>query len=370
MPTRPSNERAKPRILLVGPSLRILGGQAIQLQRLLEGLRADGRVEADFLPVNPQLPGWLGELQKIKYVRTAVTSVSYLLSLRRHVPRYDLIHAFSASYWSFILAPAPAILAGRWYGRPVVLNYRSGEADDHLAHWPLSTRPILRRTSRIVVPSGYLVDVFGQYGWSAQAIPNCPDFSRLRFRVRNPLRPVFLSNRNFEAHYNVACVIRAFARVAACYPAAKLLIAGDGPEGPALRRQAAELALTGAEFLGRVEPDRMPGLVDTADIYLNAPNLDNMPTSILESFAAGLPVVSSDAGGIPWIVDHGRTGLLVRRDDDAAMAAAAISLLENPSLASSLTEAARREVERYRWENVRNQWVELYTNLSGSRAAC
>lgn len=327
-------------------------------------------MEADFLPINPQLPGWFGSLQKIKYVRTVVTTAAYVVSLFRQVPRYDVIHAFSASYWSFILAPAPAILASRLYRRSSVLNYRSGEADDHLTRWPLSTKPILRQTTRIVVPSGYLVDVFGRFGWPAQAIPNCPDFSRLRFRLRNPLRPVFLSNRNFEVHYNVACILRAFARLKDRYPEARLLVAGDGPEGPALHRLTAGLGLSGVEFLGRVEPHRMPDLIDKADIYLNMPNLDNMPTSILEAFAAGLPVVSSDAGGIPWIVDHGRTGLLVPRDDDDALASAASSLLENPALAGSLTAAARQQVEIYRWESVRNQWVDLYTSLTGNRSAC
>ena len=112
------------RVLIVAPSLDILGGQAIQADRLLKLFEQEPRLHVDFLPVNPRLPGWLRSLQHIKYVRTVVTSIAYGWSLRR-VRHYDVVHAFSASYWSFVLAPVPALLAARWAGKPSILNYRS-----------------------------------------------------------------------------------------------------------------------------------------------------------------------------------------------------------------------------------------------------
>src|SRR5690606_27701607 len=138
-------------VLLVGPSLAYVGGQAVQAQRLLARLRLDPSLQVEFLPVNPELPGALGSLQHIKYV----TTIAYLFSLFRRVPGVTVVHAFSASYWSFLLAPVPAMLVGRMFGRKVILNYHSGEAEDHLARWP-GTRLLARLAHRIVVPSAYL----------------------------------------------------------------------------------------------------------------------------------------------------------------------------------------------------------------------
>ena len=116
------------RVLIVAPSLDILGGQAVQAERLITHLRAEPGLEVGFLPINPRLPGILRKLQSIKYLRTIVTSIWYCSSLLRRVPEYDLVHTFSASYFSFVLAPTPAILIAKLFGKKVLLNYHSGEA--------------------------------------------------------------------------------------------------------------------------------------------------------------------------------------------------------------------------------------------------
>ncbi len=240
-----------------------------------------------FVPIDPRLPGPLQLLQRVRYLRTLVTSLQYLWDLLVSLARYDIVHVFSASYFSFILAPTPAVLLGKWFGKRVLLNYRSGEAEDHLRRWRRTAIPIMRLADALVVPSGYLVDVFARVGLRARAIANVVDFDQFRFRERRPLRPVFLSNRSFEAHYNVACVLRAFARIQRCYPDARLIVAGDGKERGALVRLAHELNLRNAEFIGRVRPERMPALYDAADVYLNAPDIDNMPGSHRLDRAAG-----------------------------------------------------------------------------------
>src|SRR5215510_3059796 len=105
------------RLLLVAPALRILGGQAVQANYLLEHLGREPDFEVSFVPHNPRLPGPLRLLQSIKYVRTLVTSFVYCVNLLLKVPRHDIIHTFSASYLSFLIAPAPAILIGRLFGK-------------------------------------------------------------------------------------------------------------------------------------------------------------------------------------------------------------------------------------------------------------
>ena len=116
----PNPLRAKPdlegkpiRLLLVAPSLRILGGQAVQANYLLQHLSGEPMFDVSFVAHNPRLPGTLRLLQRIKYVRTIVTSLVYCLNLLLKVPKNDVIHVFSASYFSFLLAPTPAIFIAR-----------------------------------------------------------------------------------------------------------------------------------------------------------------------------------------------------------------------------------------------------------------
>jgi glycosyltransferase involved in cell wall biosynthesis len=351
------------RVLLVAPSLDILGGQAVQAARLLARMCQDNRLKIAFQPINPRLPGLLGRLQKIKYVRTIVTSMLYIAMLLARSGRYDVIHIFSASYLSFLLAPTPAILIARLYGKKVVLNYRSGEAEDHLKRWRKTTLPMMRRAHVIAAPSGYLVDVFARFGLAACSIHNIVETERFRFRKRDPLRPVFMSNRNLEPLYNVDCLLRAFALIQQRLPEARLTLAGDGSQRHELERLAEGLELRNVTFVGRIPQERVHELYDSADIYLNSSDIDNMPGSLIEAFACGLPVVTTDAGGIPYIVTHEKTGLLVPRGDHAALALAAIRLLDEPGLALRIIHNARDECHKYTWPAVRNQWVALYYSL-------
>jgi L-malate glycosyltransferase len=364
---RPARQ-APIRVCLVGPSLDIIGGQAVQLQRLLAKLRDVPELDVAFLPVNPRLPGVLRGLQRVKYVRTVATSVAYGWSLVRSLGSYDVVHCFSASYWSFVLAPLPAMAIARLYGKGVVLNYRSGQAEDHLTRWPSAVKR-MRLAHSIVVPSGFLVDVFARFGLTAESIFNFVDTEKIRHRRRERLTPVFLSNRNFEEHYNVPCVLRAFARVQSELPEARLIVAGAGPQCDALHALAAELGLHNVEWRGPVQPSAMAELYDAADVYLNAPSIDNMPNSIIEAYAAGLPIVTSDAGGIPYIVTHERTALVVPIDDDQALAAAALRLVRDPELALRLADAGRDEcLTKYVWPAVREEWTRLYTKLATTAA--
>ena len=122
------------------------------------------------------------------------------------------------------------------------------------------------------------------------------------------------------------------------------------------------------DFRGRVNPARMNELYDEAHIYLNSSNIDNMPGSILESFASGVPVVSTSAGGIKCIVAHEQTGLLVPKNDHEAMASWAIRLLESPEMAASIARNAYEECTAYTWEAVRESWRATYSRLAGREA--
>jgi len=358
-----TNSQSPVRVLIVAPSFGILGGQSVQAARLLERLKEEPSLEVGFLPINPRLPAGLHHLQRIKYVRTVVTSFAYILSLLARVYKYDVIHVFSASYFSFVLAPSPAILIGKLYRRKVLLNYHSGEAEDHLQRWRRSAIPTIRLVDSIVVPSEYLVRVFASFGLKATAIYNLIDTNKFRFRERTPLRPVFLSNRNLESHYGVDRVLRAFAIIQESIPHASLTVAGDGSQRQTLKALAQELNLQNIQFTGQIAPADIADVYDAADIFLNGSEIDNQPLSILEAFSCGLPVVTTDAGGIPDIVQDQRTGMVVSRGDHVAMANRAITLLENPELAKQMVERARQECLKYSWEAVRDAWMSAYHGL-------
>lgn len=348
------------RVLLIAPSLDILGGQAVQATRLLRELNREPDLAVEFQPINPRLPRWL---RRIPYLRTAATFGLYTCSLLWRVRRYDLVHVFSAGLSSFALWTVPAVRISRMFGKPCILNYRDGQAELHLRTWR-HARADLLRASVVISPSDYVVDVFARSGIPARRIYNVIDMSAFRYRERRQLRPVFMTNRILEPLYNVRCLLRAFAIVQRRHPEASLTVAHDGVCRPELEALARELGLRHTRFIGRVPHERVPALYDEADIYLTSPNIDCMPGSLLECFASGLPVVATRAGGIPYIVAHDKTGLLVDLDDHEAMAACAIRLLEDPDFVERSTRQAFAELERYRWSAIRQQWVETYHELA------
>jgi L-malate glycosyltransferase len=351
------------KVAVVAPSMGILGGQAVQAARLIEAWRGDPDVQAWLVPINPIPPGPFRHLTEIRYLRTIATQLTYWPLLLRELPRADVVHVFSASYFSFLLAPLPAVLIARLFGKPVVMNYRSGEAPDHLARSAIA-RATLRSVDSNAVPSRFLHDVFAGFGIRSEVVPNIVDVDRFAFRRREPLRPRILSTRNFEPLYNVACTLRAFRIVQDRYPSASLTLVGAGSQDGALRELTAELGLAHVTFAGRVEPADMWRYYDAADIYLQTPNIDNMPASVLEAFASGCVVVATNVGGVPAILTNDLHGLLVGCNDHQAAAASILRLLDDPVLTTRLTDAARASCAMYRWETVRAKWVALYRSLA------
>jgi glycosyltransferase involved in cell wall biosynthesis len=352
----------KLRLAIVAPTLRILGGQAVQADRLLSQWRDDPDVDAWLVPVNPLLPRGLRFAASIKYLRTIVTELTYIPLLARELAKADVVHVFSASYSSFLLAPLPAAAIAWILGRPVVLNYHSGEAPDHLARSPLA-RAVLATVDRNVVPSRFLAGVFHRFGLDAAVVSNTIDLDRFALRERDPLRPRILSTRNLGYPYNVACTLRAFQEIQRCRANASLTLVGGGPDEPALRALAADLGLRNVEFRGRLAPDAIAAAYADHDIYLQSPDIDNIPLSVLEAFASGLPVVSTGVGGVPVMLTHGQHGLLAPPDDHHALAAHVLRLLDDPAMARRLARAAYGTCDACTWSRVRDQWLRIYFSV-------
>jgi glycosyltransferase involved in cell wall biosynthesis len=355
------------RVLLIAPSLDILGGQAVQATRLIEGLSRDG-VAVDFQAINPAFPGPLKWVKKVPFLRTALTFSLYISQITMRTRRYDILHVFSAGLTSFTLWTIPAVLIGRTlYGVKFILNYRDGQVEQHVRDWK-SALPVIRAADVVISPSEYVVGILKQYGVKASAIFNVIDFTRFRYRQRSKLRPVFMTNRILEPIYNVGCILRAFAIVQKRYPDASLTVAHDGVSRPGLEALAKELGLQNTKFVGRVPHTRVPELYNDADIYLTSPDFDCMPGSLLECYASGLPVIATRTGGIPFILRDGETGLLVECNDHVAMADRAIRLLEDPELVERLTKQAFEELKKHDFEGggIREKWLAVYRSLKPS----
>lgn len=351
----PTPQRAT--IAIVAPSLDVPGGQAVQAAALVSCSRLDG-IEVLFVPTNPRFPRGLRFLRAVPVLRTILNQALYAASLTR-LRKADVVHAFSASYWSFLLSPVPAMIVARVLGKRALLNYHSGEACDHLKHWRGLVHPWLGLAHRIVVPSEYLRQVFEEHGYRAHVVPNVVDTGLFVYRERGALQPRFLSTRMLEPSYGVDVVVKAFALLKARYPEATLTITGSGSEEARLRQLAKGVG--GITFLGRVRPERVPALCDGADVFLNAPLVDNQPLSVLEAFASGLPVVTTAAGGIATMVRHGESGLIVPPADAQAMAEAATALLSDPGLAQRIARGGHKVAMGHSWSRVRDQWREMYS---------
>jgi glycosyltransferase involved in cell wall biosynthesis len=352
------------RVAIVAASLRILGGHAVQAERLLKAWRDDPAVDAWLVPIDPVPPQPLRWMLRVKGLRTLVTQACYWPLLVRALRDADVVHVFSASYLSFLLAPLPAIIVARLLGKAVVVNYRSGEAPDHLRRSAVA-RAVLRRVDVNVVPSRFLNEVFASFDIPSRVVANTIDLTRFAYRERPRLEPRLLSTRNFEPLYNVACTLRAFARLQAEHPDATLTLVGAGSEGPALRDLASSLGLRGVTFAGAVPQGEIHRFYADADIYVQTPSIDNMPGSVIEAFASGVPVVSTNVGGVPAILTDGEHGLLAADNDADGIAARVLWLLAHQSDARRMAAAARRSCEAYAWSAVRGAWLAAYEAALG-----
>lgn len=349
-----------PRVGLVGPLPPPSGGMANQCQQLIQLLQSEG-VDVELVRTNsPYRPAWVA---RIPMLRAVFRLFPYLSKLWRVAARVDVMHILANSGWAWYLFAAPAMLIGRFRATPVIVNYRGGNADPFFARAPQFVLSMLARASMRVTPSVFLQRVFAKHGLSAEVIPNIVDLSRFKPAAPRVFgdSPHIVVTRNLEQIYDIPTAVRAFAAVQKQFPGARMTVAGSGPELSGLQALVAKLALNDSvKFAGRIDNASIPVLYASADCMLNPSTVDNMPISILEAFASGVPVVSTCAGGIPDMVEDGVSGLLVPIGDDGAMAQAVIRVLRNPTMASSLRQAGLADAEQYAWPRVKAKWLDAY----------
>ena len=349
---------------LVGPLPPPSGGMANQTLQLAKLLRQEN-IHVDVVQTNASYkPKWIG---KIPVLRAFFRLAFYIINLWNIAGRVDVFHIMANSGWSWHLFTVPAVWIAKLRSVPTVINYRGGEAEKFFSKSFKYVKPTLKACSRIVVPSRFLEEVFNKRGVTTQIIANIIDLDRFNSEdnVAKEFSPHLLVARNLELIYDNETAIRAFNEILATYPNAGLTIAGTGPELDNLQSLARQLGLLQKiNFTGRVDTQQMPALYQSADIMLNPSRVDNMPNSILEALASGVPVVSTNVGGIPYMVEHESTALLVDAEDYMSMATAIRQILEDKQCQHKLVTSGLDLVKQFAWSEVSQHWLSLYKKLA------
>lgn len=247
-----------------------------------------------------------------------------------------------------------------YLGKPHVLTLHGGNLPVFARRWPSRVRRVLRAAACVTTPSGYLLEEMRPYRPDVELQPNPLDLTAYTFRLRERPRPRLVWVRAFHRIYNPSLAPAVVARLAHEFPDVRLTMIGpDLGDGSLRETQRIAEALSVADritYPGLVPKADVGRWLDDADIFISTTNIDNTPISVLEAMAAGLPVVCSRAGGLPYLVEHEWDGLLVPCGAPGAMAAAVRRVLTDPEPASRLSVNARRKAERCDWNVVLPQW--------------
>lgn len=288
--------------------------------------------------------------------RRLVDMVYTTLRRRRDYARAH-VDVFSGPAFTWAEAVAFAL---RRLGKPFAMTLHGGNLPAFSQQWPRRVGRVLRSADVVTAPSRYLATALAPLRSDIEVIPNAIDAAAFGGRARTTPRARLIWLRAFQALYNPVLAIDVVARVRASHPDVHLDMLGpDLGDGTleATRARIAELGLDAAVTIhGRVPKHEIPGFVDRADILLNTTDVDNTPVSVREAMAGGLCVASTSVGGLPYLIDDGRDGLLVPPRDPEAMASAVLRLLDDPALFAQISRAARASAGRCDWAPVLDRW--------------
>ena len=273
------------------------------------------------------------------------------------------VYSGAAFCWAEVVCEALRLV-----GKPFVLTLHGGNLPAFGEHAPKRVRRLLRSAAAVTTPSRYLYDHMSQYRDDLQLLPNALELRRYNFRPRSRPRARLLWLRAFHEIYNPSLCPRVLSLLSAEFPECRLAMFGPDKNDGSLKSTitiARELnVLEKIDLSGPVEKAMVPDCLSNEDIFLNTSNVDNAPISILEAMAAGLCIVSTKVGGIPYLLEHGKNALLVAPNDPESMAQAVRSILDSPTLAESLSINARNTVEQFDWSFIVPKWESLLNSIS------
>lgn len=257
-------------------------------------------------------------------------------------------------------------------GKPLVLTLHGGNLPEFARNHPRRVSRLFRRASAVTAPSQYLADALNDFHNDIQVIQNPLELDTYVYKKRDNPKANLIWLRAFHRIYDPVLAVRVLAQLAKTVPDARLTMIGPNKDG-SLEEVIAEAKKSGVldriSFAGGVPKSEVPNYLTGGDILLNTTTIDNAPVSVIEAMAAGLPVVSTNVGGIPYLIDNEHDGILVPAGDVNSMANAVTRLLDEPGLAGRLSENARQKAETYSWDSILPQWGELLSNVVEKTAA-
>jgi glycosyltransferase involved in cell wall biosynthesis len=284
-----------------------------------------------------------------------------VMTLVKNQRKFDAVVLEVYSGMGFIIADVAGWLCRR-FKLPLIMFLHGGNLPEFIEENSTWTRRVLDRADILVAPSQFLAEKIGNFGYQVTVIPNVIDLGLYSFRERSRIQPHLVWMRSFHSIYHPEMAVEVLAELRQSVPHATLTMAGVDK---GLEKNVKELA----RKKGLAAAVRFPGFLDAgakarefaaADIYLNTNRIDNMPVSVVEACAFGLPVVATAVGGLPYLIEHRKNGLLVPNEDVKAMVEAVKNLLDDPDLTQTISQNARRLAEHSAWMQVRTDWQELF----------
>ncbi len=270
-----------------------------------------------------------------------------------------LIDTFSTSnfYFAFFTSQIARFLHLKYI--PIL---HGGNLPSRLKKSPNLSKMIFSNSYANVAPSNYLKVEFEKAGYKTYFIPNTIELENYQFKKRTNLNPKLLWVRAFDSTYNPEMAIEVVKRLKQDFP--KLSLCMIGPQKDSSLDDCKKLIerynLESNVMLRGVMPkEEWHKTSKDYDIFINTTNIDNTPLSVIEAMALGMPIISTNVGGLPYLIDHGVDGVLVEKDDVNGMTNAIVDLLHNPSNATDLSKNGRKKVEKFDWSFVREIWLDL-----------
>ncbi|WP_305601626.1 glycosyltransferase family 4 protein [Lutibacter sp.] len=272
---------------------------------------------------------------------------------------YVLIDTFSTS--NFYYAVATSQLA-RLCSLKYIPILRGGNLPYRLAAFPKLSALLFQHSYKNIAPSKYMQYAFKERGFESDYIPNSIPIEKYDFKLRDEVKPKILWVRAFDQTYNPVLAIKVLSLLKNTFEAIELCMVGPDKDGSLseAKLMAQQLnVLNSVSFTGVLPNDQWHLLSKKYDIFINTTNVDNMPVSILEAMALGFPIVSTNAGGLPYLIEDGIDGILVPVNDERAMANAIKDLIHNPEKATFLSGNARKKATEFDMNHVKRQWLDL-----------
>jgi L-malate glycosyltransferase len=333
------------KILLIANYIRSRGGIAVQVEILKEKLAKEGNAVSLF------------NTKWNIFYRFLILPFQLMYVGRKQ----DIFHIHGCSHAGFFPIVL-GVLLGRILNKKIIITYHGGNAADFFAKYPRFISYIFKKANRIIVLSRFLAEEFSKYGIETEIIPNIINKNGSNYIQRKYFSPQIVTTRSLSSVYDIKTALNAFAIVQKKYVNATLHIVGAGPEESELKKMVVEKDIKNVVFTGRVDNNEIYKYLELADFWCNPTTKDNMPVSLLEAINAGLVIISTNVGGIPYMVEHNKSAWLVNKGDAYEMANGILYLIENPDKAQSLIINARATLQQYDWESIKGRLFQLYNN--------